>query len=80
MGWFLRKSLRVLPGIRLNLSKTGPRLSIGVPGARASIDTHGKTRGYAGEGSLRYQKSINIEQTQTRIRNAMSYLIKAFRD
>jgi hypothetical protein len=42
MGWFLRKSIRVLPGVRLNLSKSGPRLSVGVPGARASIDIEGK--------------------------------------
>ena len=38
MGWSFRKSLRLLPGIRLNLSRSGPRLSVGVPGARASID------------------------------------------
>ena len=38
MGWSLRKSFRILPGVKLNLSKRGPRLSVGVPGARASID------------------------------------------
>jgi hypothetical protein len=61
MGWFFRKSLRVLPGIRINLSKSGPRLSIGVPGARASIDTHGKARIYGGKGPIRYQKSVSAE-------------------
>jgi len=42
MGWFLRKSFRLLPGVSFNLSKRGLRLSVGVPGARASIDMGGK--------------------------------------
>jgi Protein of unknown function (DUF4236) len=60
MGWFFRKSLRLLPGIRLNLSKSGPRSSAGVPGVRASIDLKGKTRLYAGKGPIRFQKTLNI--------------------
>jgi hypothetical protein len=66
MGWSLRKTFRLLPGIRLNLSKTGPRLSIGVPGARASIDMQGKTRIYAGKGPLRFQKAVTIGSGQKR--------------
>lgn len=58
MGWFFRKSLCLMPGVRINLSKSGPRLSIGVPGIRASIDTEGKTRIYGGMGAIRYQKSM----------------------
>ncbi len=58
MGWFFRKSIRLLPGIKINLSKSGPRLSVGVPGIRASIDPQGKTRLYGGMGPLRYQKSL----------------------
>jgi hypothetical protein len=57
MGWFLRKSFRLLPGVRINISKSGPRLSVGVPGARASIDMEGKTRLYGGMGPVRYQKT-----------------------
>jgi hypothetical protein len=60
MGWFLRKSFRLLPGIKLNISKSGPRLSVGVPGARASIDTEGKTRIYGGMGPVRYQKTVSL--------------------
>lgn len=60
MGWSFRKSFRLLPGIRLNLSRSGPRLSVGVPGARASIDTHGKARIYGGKGPIRFQKAVNI--------------------
>lgn len=60
MGWFLRKSVRLLPGIRLNLSKSGPRVSVGLPGARASIDPCGKARIYGGAGPVRYQKAIDV--------------------
>jgi hypothetical protein len=60
MGWSLRKSFRLLPGIRVNLSKSGPRLSVGIPGVRASIDMHGKARMYGGKGPLRYQKTMTV--------------------
>ena len=60
MGWFLRDSFRLLPGIRLNLSKSGPRVSVGLPGVRASVDLQGRARLYGGKGPLRYQKAINL--------------------
>jgi hypothetical protein len=60
MSWSFRKSIRVLPGIRISLSKSGPRLSVGIPGVRASVDMHGKARLYAGAGPVRYQKSVSI--------------------
>ncbi len=60
MGWFLRKSFRLLPGVKINLAKSGPRVSVGVPGARASIDMEGKTRLYGGVGPVRYQKTVTI--------------------
>lgn len=60
MGWSIRKSLRLLPGVRLNLSKSGPRLSVGIPGARASVGLNGKTRVYAGKGPLRFQKALRL--------------------
>lgn len=60
MGWFFRKSFRLLPGVRINISKSGPRVSVGVPGARASIDLEGKTRLYGGVGPVRYQKTVTI--------------------
>jgi Protein of unknown function (DUF4236) len=63
MGWSFRKSFRLLPGVRINLSKSGPRLSVGVPGARASIDMKGKTRLYGGAGPLRYQKTATLGAT-----------------
>jgi len=47
MGLSLRKSFRFLPGIRINLSKSGPRLSVVFP-AFGSIDIKGKARLYSG--------------------------------
>jgi hypothetical protein len=63
MGWFFRKSFRLLPGIRLNLSKSGPRLSVGIPGARASVDLQGKARIYSGKGPVRFRKVLNISSS-----------------
>lgn len=58
MGWFFRKSLRLMPGVRLNLSKHGPSISLGARGLRTSLNTHGQARVSAGLGPLRYQKQI----------------------
>lgn len=60
MGWSIRKSFKLLPGIRVNLSKSGPRVSVGVPGIRASIGMDGKANIFAGKGPLRYRKAIAI--------------------
>jgi hypothetical protein len=66
MGWFLRKSFRLLPGVRLSVSKSGPRLSVGVLGARASIGLDGKVRVFGGKGPLRYQKRISLSPRRSR--------------
>ena len=61
MSWYLRKSYRLLPGLRLNLSRSGPRLSLAIPGFRASFGRRGPLRLYAGRAWLRYQKSASPE-------------------
>ncbi len=81
MGWTIRKSFRVLPGIRINLSKAGPRLSVGIPGARASIDMQGKGRLYGGVGPIRYQKTVDIgvdHDCKPRGSRLLRYLKRAF--
>ncbi len=79
MGWFFRKSFRLIPGFRVSLSKSGPRLSVGVPGARASVDMRGKARIYGGKGALRYQKSLQIESPpRPRREGALRSLFKSF--
>lgn len=60
MGLSFLKSVRILPGVRLNLSKTGPRLSAGFPGFRVCMDLSGRTQIRVGYGSLRYRKDANL--------------------
>ena len=78
MGWSFRKSFPLLPGVRLNLSKSGPRISVGVPGARASIDLLGNARIYGGRGPLHYKKSFNAQAPQSKVqmRDRLLALIK----
>jgi hypothetical protein len=70
VGWSIRKSLKILPGLRLNLSKTGPRLSAGVAGARISIGTDGKTKVYGSAGPLRFNKQISLAPEQKTVPNS----------
>lgn len=41
MRFRFRRSIKILPGIRLNLSKSGVSTSIGVPGATANLGRRG---------------------------------------
>lgn len=43
MGLRFRRSIRVLPGIRINLSRSGLSTSVGVRGAHVTLG-HGKVR------------------------------------
>lgn len=61
MGWSFRKSFSLIPGVRLNLSRNGPRLSVGVRGAHVSVGPDGNTKLYGGLGPLRYQKSLRAD-------------------
>ena len=42
MGWGYRKSRRLAPGIRLNLSKRGFGISAGPRGAKVSVNSRGQ--------------------------------------
>ena len=62
MGFSFRKSIQILPGVKLNISKSGLGVSTGVKGLHASINTKGQIRGTAsipGTG-VRYTKSVNV--------------------
>lgn len=62
MGLSFRKSIQVLPGVKVNLSKSGVSLSTGIPGLHASINSKGQIRGTAsipGTG-VRYTKTKKI--------------------
>ncbi len=63
MSLSFRKSIQILPGVKVNVSKSGLSLSAGVSGLHASINTKGQVRGTAsipGTG-VRYTKSKNIK-------------------
>ena len=63
MGLRFRKTITILPGVKLNLGKTGASISVGVKGLHANIHTSGKVTGTAslpGTG-ISYQKSKNIK-------------------
>lgn len=48
MGLRFRKTISLLPGVRLNISKSGIGVSAGVPGLRGSINTSGRMTGTVG--------------------------------
>jgi hypothetical protein len=52
VGFRFRKSIKILPGVRLNLSKSGISTSLGGPGASINISPRGtrKTVGLPGSG------------------------------
>jgi hypothetical protein len=45
MAWGFRKSVKVLPGIRVTMSKRGPSVSGGPKGAKVSVNSRGERRG-----------------------------------
>ncbi len=47
MGFRFRKSIKLLPGIKLNISKSGGSATIGKPGASINLSDRG-TRGTVG--------------------------------
>ena len=58
MGFSFRKSKKLAPGIRLNVSKSGLGLSGGVRGARVSANTKGETYVSGGRAGLYYRKRL----------------------
>jgi hypothetical protein len=58
MGWFFRKSKKIAPGVRLNVSKRGLGLSAGVRGARVSANTQGDRYVSGGRGGLYFRKRL----------------------
>jgi hypothetical protein len=64
MGFRFRRSIRILPGIRLNIGKRGVSTSIGVRGAHVTLG-HGQVRetvGLPGTG-LSYTHVEGVHQT-----------------
>lgn len=51
MGFRFFRSLRILPGVRVNFSKTGVSLSLGKPGASLTVGKEGATGSVGVPGS-----------------------------
>lgn len=64
MAWYLRKALRTGP-LRINLSKSGVGLSLGVRGARLGLNRRGAYV-HAGRGGLYYRKQLGRRHTNQR--------------
>ena len=63
MSLRFRRSIKLIPGVRLNFSKSTIGLSVGVPGARVSVNTKGDVYASAGiPGTGLY----NVERTSIR--------------
>jgi hypothetical protein len=62
MGFRFRKSIKLFPGVRINLSKTGASTSIGSPGATVNLSRRGVrgTVGIPGTG-LSYSERLNTD-------------------
>lgn len=63
MGLQFRKSIKILPGVKINISKSSVGVSAGVKGLHASVNSKGQVRGTAslpGTG-VRYTKTKNIK-------------------
>ncbi len=57
MGFYLRKRIKIMPGLSLNVSNRGIGLSAGVRGARVSVGRRGMQVN-AGRGALRYRATL----------------------
>ena len=58
MGWFFRRSIRIGPFLRLNLTKGGVGFSVGVPGARVSVGPTGRTMFTGGRAGVYVRKML----------------------
>ena len=61
MGFRMRKSIKVAPGVRLNVSKRGVGASMGAGGARYSVHSTGRrtVSAHSGIPGIYYQKSVS---------------------
>lgn len=85
MGFRFRKSIKILPGIRLNLSKSGASLSVGGRGASVNIGPRGTygNIGLPGTG-LSYRERLDASNREAKSRSPFqdpkSYQIKIEND
>ncbi|MFC5431475.1 DUF4236 domain-containing protein [Paraburkholderia denitrificans] len=70
MGWGFRRSIKIAPGIRVNVSKSGISTSIG--GKGLTYNTRGRvTAGIPGTG-IRYTHNLNARRTASPVRSVVA--------
>lgn len=79
MGWYLRKSFRIAPGIRLNLSKSGFGTSVGVPGFGVSTGPRGSYV-HMGRGGICYRQRIGGPYGSPNTPNRRPYAVPTLTD
>lgn len=62
MGIRFRKSIKLAPGVRLNISKSGVSTSLGVPGATVNVKPGRKARATVGLPGTGISYSTNIDE------------------
>ncbi len=66
MGFRYRKSIKIAPGVKMNISKNGIGFSAGVKGARVSVNSKGrvtKTVSIPGTG-ISYSETSKLDNTK----------------
>lgn len=58
MAFGYRKSFKIAPGLRVNLSKRGAGVSAGPRGAKVSVNTKGEKRASAGRFGMFWRKKL----------------------
>lgn len=62
MGFRIRKSFKLFPGVKVNVSKKGLGVSAGVKGFR--VNSRGNVN--IGTGPVTYQKNLNTQNNKTK--------------
>jgi Protein of unknown function (DUF4236) len=58
VAWSFRKSLKIAPGVRINLSKRGASVSGGPKGAKLSVNTRNEKRTSVGRFGAFWRKRL----------------------
>jgi hypothetical protein len=77
LGFRFRKSIKILPGLRVNLSKSGVSTSLGIPGATVNVGRRGVrgTAGIPGTGLSYSERLESVESSGTKSGGTGSVLV-----
>lgn len=80
MAWNFRRSKKIFPGVRINLSKTGIGFSAGARGARVSRSAKGRITGSVGipGTGLSYRETLNSKKNMVKGNDSKSERNKRF--